>query len=610
MGSIHSASNLIPRNQHPYPPWFKVVDAYGNLNASTSGVGHVSLPFQRGSTQQTAAAFQAAGGLLVPYMAGFSFCRSKHGSACLAGSISTHVVNGVGYFTELFVQHPGPGFRFEFEFTGLTVWSPPFNVLPAPPRVTGISFSETFSAITVNFDRSTNLAGMQDSTDCRKIFDYDSVLKLGVGAACSWPDASRLLATLGNKAQLLPGDVLSFTSSAVILSSMWWRPIVLAGGTVSNQRIYAPDESVLTDAANIALTSCPMPRLTCKSVMLPERVREDTVINADKDVATSDIEHMTIGSTHFIAVANHCEGRNCYFDPNVAFSGANFDLDSVIYEWQADGNLREYQRIPTYGASDLTGFVLDDALTTGGYAPRQFLAVANYISNVKATRHLAATQIWAWDDDTLQFALRQRIPTNGGMSVNVLLHDGNTYICVTNTGPESYIKILRWVAGSFRIDGNGADYGWEEGQTFGWVPGLFLEPLQTIPTDGAMQAVLYHAHGEAAMFLAASNYQSQGSNKVHVEIYRWREEVCHEDPSASFLNISCFDQILALPALGARTVTPFVVEGNNYMAVANYFNGDISAEQSVHYEADSFVYSVDYTASKESFKLHQVRIRR
>ena len=616
-------------------------------------------------------------------MAGFSFCRNQRGSACLSGSLSTNVIRGVGYFTELYIRHPGPGFRFEFEFMGMTAWSRPFNVLPPPPRVTGISFSETFSAIEVNFDAGTNLAGMQDSTDCRKIFDHESVLKLGVAASCSWPDSSTLLATLGNNAKLLPGDVLSFTSSAVILTSMRWRPIVLAGGTVSNQRIYAPDTRVMTDTATFALTSVPMPRLQCKSVMLPERVREDTVISGDKDVATADIEHMTIGSSQYLAVANHCLGPNCYFNIEVAFTSASFEIDSIIYEWQTDGNLREHQRIATYGASDLTSFVLDDALSTGGYAPRQFLAVSNQKSNKQSSHKKAATQIWAWDDaircalgskwlkmgntkptdgrnlenaklaEALshkteftkqewegfnvrdenglgikelrgtdfvkagdyyfkpselcpQFVLRQSISTRGGMSVDVLHHNANMYMVMTNTGPESYLTIRRWVAGSFRMDENGANYGWAAGQIFGWVPGMFLEPIQTVPTDGAMRAVLYHAHDQTAMFLAVSNYQSEGSNKVYVNIYRWRETICYENPSAAFLNISCFDKILSLPALGARTVTPFFVEGKNYLAVANHFNGDMDAEQSVHYETDSFIYSVDYTASKESFRLHQV----
>ena len=482
-----------------------------------------------------------------------------------------------------------------------------FNVLPPPPRVTGISFSETFSAIVVNFDAPTNLAGMQDSTDCKRIFTQKSVLKLGIGAQCSWPDASVLLATLGNNAELLNGDILSFTSTAVILASVYWRPVKQAGGIISNQRIYALDARVQSDSAMIALTSCPMPKLNCKSVMLPERAKADTTISSEKDVATADIEHFTIDGSHYLAVANHCKGRNCLFDIEVIFTTGIYDLESIIYQWKSDGTLQEHQRIATHGASDLKGFVLNDALNTGGYARRQFLAITNYRTTNTAIPDLH-TQIWAWNPSTQKFVLRQKIPSVGASSVDVLEHSIDVYMVISNTGPEAYLTILRWVPGSFREDINGANYGWDDDLTFGWVPGLFLETIQTIPTDGAMSAVLFHPYIEnkPAMFLAVSNYQSKGSNKVNATIYRWREEVCFDHPAAKSLNISCFDSILSIPVLGARTVTPFVVDSINYLAVANHFNGDSASEQSVHYELDSFIYSIDYTRSKESFQLHQV----
>ena len=584
-----------------YPPFFKATDAYGNINTTISGVGYISLPFPREGLE----AFQNAGLLNVPDMAGFSFCREKAGTSCLSGTLTASVVKGVGYFTNVYVRHPGPGFRFEFEFEGMTAISRPFNVLPPPPRVTGISFSETFSAIVVNFDRQTNLAGMQDTTDCRRIFSSSSNYKLGSGAQCSWPNAATLLATLGNKAQLRPGDLLSFTGTAVIVSSMYWRPVVQAGGVISNQRIYAPDERVYSDSAILHLSSGPMPRLECKAVMLPESVQDDTVISAQTDLAAADIEHFVIDGKHYMAVANHCLGRNCYFDIEVIFTTGMFDLDSVIYQWQPDGTLREHQRIPTHGANDLQSFVIKDALNTGGYAERQFLAVANY-RTLSKTKPTVSAQIWTFDLVTEQFVLRQEIPTVGGTSVDVMQHVDDIYIALTNTGPHSFVSVLRWVPGSFREDINGHLYGWPAGQTFGWVPGQFIEKIQTIPTDSAMNAVLYRPFGEAGMFLAVSNYQRESSNRVHVNIYRWREQVCYDDPFAANLNISCFDKILAIPALGARSVTPFAVNGSNYIAIANHFDGDSKSERSVHYEADSFIYAVDYAPSRETFRLHQV----
>jgi hypothetical protein len=606
-GSVTSGDMLPPEeNRLKYPPYFKVVDVYGNINASSSGVGNIRLPFEEETLERLRLEFGGSG---VPAMAGFAFCRNGRGTACLAGSFQTVVANGVGYFTDIYIRHPGPGFLLEFEYDGMIGLSKPFNVLPPPPRVTGITFSETFSSVFVNFDAATTLLG-KSSTGCERIFDLTSLQKFGFGAQCSWPSEFVLLVTLGPYAELKQGDILSFTASAVFTRKMYWRPVVQSGGIIANQRIFAPDARMQSDSAVIALTSNPMPKLECKPVILPERVVENTVISAERDVTTSDVEHFSMGGTHYFAVANYCQGQNCLVDAQVAFTTSINDLNSSIYAWLPDGTLRLHQSIYTHGATDLKEFVIVDALHTGGYARRQFLAVANYrtTSNDEPDVH---SQIWAWDFEHNLFELRQNIRTVGGTSVDVLEHGTDVYIVLTNTGPKSYLTILRWVPGSFREDTNGKDYGWASGQTFGWVPGLFSEPIQDVPTAGAMSAVLYHAYGQTAMFLAFSHYKnsSEGSNMAFAEIYRWREDICYDNGNANRLNISCFDRILRIPAIGAMKVTPFAIEGFNYLAVANHFNGDPSSEQSVHYELDSFIYFVSYTATKESFRLHQVTKR-
>lgn len=223
----------------------------------------------------------------------------------------------------------------------------------------------------------------------------------------------------------------------------------------------------------------------------------------------------------------------------------------------------------------MKGFVIKNALSTGGYANRPFLAITNY--RTKSITELQ-TYIQIWDQDQSKFDLRQKIPTTGAMSVDVLEHGNNVYISITNTGPESYLTIYRWVPGSFRDKVISTDYGWPEGQMFRWMPGLFYEPIQTIPTHNAMGAVLLHLHGEAAMFLAVSNVQNENSNKVNISIYPLRETVCEETPVSSALNISCFDSVLSILALGAQTVKPFAVNGSNYLAIASHFNGDATSK--------------------------------
>ena len=603
VGVVASGSRLVPSKQVRYHPWFKASDIYGNLNTTVSGTGLISLPFSRGFANDD---FDYNS---VPAMAGFGHCQTKRGTACLSGDLSTQVDRGVGYFPEVYVRHPGPGYRFEFEFEGKIARSQLFSVLPPPPRVTGISFSETFSNVIVRFDVDTNLGGMQGSTDCAKLLTSDSLHKVsgnlnGTGAMCSWPDASSLLVSLGNGATLTPGDGLEFTKDAVVVSGMHWRPVVQAGGNIENQRVHAADASVQSDDAVMALSSMPMPHVSCQPVILPEKVQETLEITAGTDVAAADIEFFAIDGLHYFAVANHCQGRNCFFDVEVMYTTGKFDIDSIIYQWLPNGALREHQRLATHGAVDVKKFEVFDALNTGGYANRHFLAIVNSRSSDELTS--LSTEILTWErnvvvcHDVLNkwcFVSRQNISTTGGSSVDVHEHGQDLFIVICSTGPSSFLTILRWVPGSFRSDSDGpAKYGWPDGVDFGWVPGLFAEPVQTIPTQGALSAILYSPVGHSALFLAVSNYVRHGSNQVDVTIYRWIQE--------SALNQGLFDSFLSIPALGARSVTPFSVDGHNYLAIANHFDGDAASEQSVHYQVDSFIYAVDYNT--QSFELHQV----
>ena len=137
-GSVTSGDMLSPENRLKYPPYFKVVDVYGNINASSSGVGNIRLPFEEETLERLRLEFGDSG---IPAMAGFAFCRNGRGTACITGSFQTVVVNGVGYFTEIYIRHPGTGFLFEFEYDDMIGLSKPFNVLPSSPRVTVLQSS-------------------------------------------------------------------------------------------------------------------------------------------------------------------------------------------------------------------------------------------------------------------------------------------------------------------------------------------------------------------------------------------------------------------------------------------------------------------------------------
>lgn len=172
--------------------------------------------------------------------------------------------NRYANFTEFRIIHAGAGYRLQFDFEERSAVTGVFNTLPQPPRIAGVTFSSSFTALVVRFSTSTNRGGFGDSTDCALVFSTSTLAELGPGARCSWPDASTLLAVLGNNRTLAPGDIVVFSSGARISTTVHWASVMQSDFTWLKQRVTNGDD------ADFALSSsqvcCPPP---CFLALMP-----------------------------------------------------------------------------------------------------------------------------------------------------------------------------------------------------------------------------------------------------------------------------------------------------------------------------------------------------
>ncbi len=120
------------------PPSFFLVDRYGNVNESAHGLASVRIsPTVK--------------------IAGYSFCNdrsSKEGTLCLGGQTIVTIQNGTAVFTDLTILHSGPSFQLKFRFQNVEKDSALFNVLPTPPKASGVTIGADYSSLMIHFDRA------------------------------------------------------------------------------------------------------------------------------------------------------------------------------------------------------------------------------------------------------------------------------------------------------------------------------------------------------------------------------------------------------------------------------------------------------------------------
>jgi uncharacterized protein YukE len=231
-------------------------------------------------------------------------------------------------------------------------------------------------------------------------------------------------------------------------------------------------------------------------------------------------EFFSIGSDHYLVVANHT-------------NGSTTSVNSRVYRWNGTSFV-EFQSIPTVGANDWEFFTIGSDL---------FLAVAN---NGYPT-YSVNSNVYRWNGTS--FAEFQSIPTNGAFDWKFFTTGSDAYLAVANNrnGPRFQIdsRIYKWSGASFvefqSIPTVGAT-DWEfftigsesylavanrvddsgnlstSSKVFRWNGSNFTE-FQSIPTSGAWDWEFFTMDGD--FYLVVANHLDGSSYNTVSRIYRW-----------------------------------------------------------------------------------------
>lgn len=240
--------------------------------------------------------------------------------------------------------------------------------------------------------------------------------------------------------------------------------------------------------------------------------------------------HMDIDGQHYVAVANHRDNTWSY------------TIDSAVYRWAPSSvEWQEHQRLRTTGAIDLEHMVI------GG---QHYLAVANHYDG---SSFAVNSIVYRWSEALLAWEEHQSIPTIGATDWLHIEVDGSHFLVVANSGADA-------LRGGPSVDS--IVFQWESSL-------LRWEVHQRIATKGARD--WEHMVIDGQHYLAVANSYDGTTRAVDSVVYRWS--------SATLAWV----EHQRIPTLGARD-WQFVDTGiQQYLAVANYFDG-------VSYSVDSVIY--------------------
>ena len=246
--------------------------------------------------------------------------------------------------------------------------------------------------------------------------------------------------------------------------------------------------------------------------------------------APSGLEFFSVTGKHFLAVSNHYDGT--------------YQLDSVIYQWNGK-RFVIFQKIRTSGATKICFTDIDG---------EKYLVMANgYDGSTYSTKSV----IYQWKNN--QFNKFQEIGTEGAYGCTAFKMKKDTFITFANyyNSQQKYSvqsTVFKWSGGHF-------------------------DKLQSLQTYGARDVKSFNINGHT--FLAFANHYSGRKYNTDSFIYRW--------------DGNKFVLFQSIPTRGALAWHPFVISGQTYLGVANH-HGD-SQKHNTH--------SVVYQASGARFIKYQ-----
>jgi len=227
-------------------------------------------------------------------------------------------------------------------------------------------------------------------------------------------------------------------------------------------------------------------------------------------------EYFTIGADHYLAVAN-------------AYNGSSYNIDSKIYKWNGSSFV-EFQSIATIAATNWEYFTIG----TDYYLVVAYGATYNIDS-----------KIYKWNGNL--FNEFQSIATLGAF-------DWEHF----TIGTDHYLAVANYISGAtYNI--NSKIYKWN---------GLSFVEFQSIATQGAYNWEYFQIGTDH--YLAVANSYNGSSYNINSKIYKW--------------NGTSFVEFQSIATNGAINWKYFQIGADHYLAVANNYNGTIFSINSKTYK--------------------------
>ena len=191
------------------------------------------------------------------------------------------------------------------------------------------------------------------------------------------------------------------------------------------------------------------------------------------------------------------------------------------------GNFSLYQTIGTSGAYNFESFTINN---------KYYLAVANFRN---AATYKLDSVIYQWNGQ--QFVAFQHIGTSGASSFTFFKtskDEEKLFLVVTNHRNDNTHSV------------NSVIYQWNNNQ---------FEIFQELETEGALESTAFEINSE--IFIAFANfYNSAQKHSVQSTLFKLSEQR--------------FEKLQTFQTYGARGVNSFNIDGETFLAFANYVNSD------------------------------------
>lgn len=259
-----------------------------------------------------------------------------------------------------------------------------------------------------------------------------------------------------------------------------------------------------------------------------------------------DWEHFVIGTDHYLAVANHR-----------STSPWNNNTNSEIYRWNGSAFV-SFQLVATHGASDWEHVNI---------AGEDYLVVAN---STDGTSFDIDSQVLRFDSLTDAFVPHQSLATRHAQDWEVFEMSGTTYLAVANTKGGDYQNQTKVI--------DSVIYTWDSSTQ------AFVQ-VQTIQTEGALDWA--HVEIDGNHYLAVANSGNDTTGRVDSVVYTW--------------NGTAFVELQRIATSTATDIEPVQDGMATRLVIGDYFKSGTR-------NTDSYIYTWDGQgfAQPEAFPTHGV----